>query len=420
MLHSGAIFNVKNYGAVGDGKTYDTAALSAAIDDCHKSGGGTVLLQGGAFLCAPFRLKSDVRLFIDKGAVLLASPRFEDYFDWNPKSADGFMPRNSSACFIFADGENDIAISGEGKIDCNGQAFVREKKDFQFGWRYERIIDNVVPRVVFFTGCKNIDVSDVTLENAPSGWAYWINGSENVRFSNCKIYTSLDYPNNDGVHLNCVSGAVIENCDMRCGDDCVAVRANSSVFKDETKNLPCENVVVRNCRFISYSAAIRLGWINDGVIKNCTFENIQMENSTVGVAIALPDKLRTERSSDEGREYSFVQNITFKKITMDKIYARPIIIRVGLPDATLCRGIENINFSEIHATAIDFPYIAGKPACKIGRINFNDCTFIKLDKSEFTSPKKHGAVIWSNFTEHDGFYLDCADCSFSNVQITEK
>lgn len=415
-----AVIHVKDYGAVADGKAYDTAAIIAAINDCATAGGGKVVLSGGVFLSAPFRLKSGVTLVIEKDAELVASPNFSDYFEWSPKTADGFMPRNSSACFIFADGERDIGICGEGKINCNGEKFVCENENFNFGWRYRRIVDNVMPRVVFFTGCKNVCVSGITLENAPAGWAYFINGCQNVRFSGCKIYTCLDYPNNDGIHLNCVSGAVIENCDLRCGDDCIIVRANNSVFKNQEVNLPSENVVVRDCSLVSYSSAIRLGWINDGVIKNCEFENIKIENSTVGVAIALPDKTREQRSSDEGREYSLMENVSFKKIKMQKIYARPVIIRVGLPDATLCRGIKDVTFSDVYATAIDFPYVAGKPSCKIGRVYFNDCTFIKLEKSEFDCPEKHGAVVWSNFAEHAGLYLDSADCSLSNVRFIEK
>lgn len=412
------IFNVKNYGAVANGKDFDTVAIQAAVDECFNAGGGKVVMDGGTFLSKPFRLKSNVELVIKEDAVLLASPNCDDYFEWNPVTSNGEMPRSYSASFIFADGEENVTISGEGKIDCNGSAFVCENNE-EYGWKFKRISTKTPPRVVFITDCNKVTVKNITLTNAPSGWAYWINGCKNVKFSNCKILTDVDYPNNDGIHLNCVNGAIVENCDLRCGDDCIAVRANNSVYKDETKNLACENIVVRNCKMVSYSSAIRLGWINDGVIRNCRFENIVMDDSTVGIGISLPDKLCAERSFDEGREYSLVQNIVFKNITMNKIFARPVIIRVGLPDATLCKGIENILFENITANAMEFPYIAGKECAKIGPVTMKNCKFVKLPITQFDGYKKHGAYIWSIFSEHNGLYSEYATCKFLNTEFIE-
>ena len=90
-------------------------------------------------------------------------------------------------------------------------------------------------RVVFLIGCQSVLVEDVTMRNQPAGWSYWVCGCEDVHFHRAQIKASVLFPNNDGIHINC-----------------------------------SRNVTVSDCNITSHSGGIRIGWINDGVIRNST------------------------------------------------------------------------------------------------------------------------------------------------------
>ena len=130
-LSAHSAFDVRDFGATGDGTTMDTASIQSAIDKCGESGGGRVVLANGTFLSGSIQLRTGVELHIDSTALLLASPDIADFPEWKDvkhvKSVN--LPRGRNACFIFADEAERISITGDGVIDCNGQYHVKEKTD---------------------------------------------------------------------------------------------------------------------------------------------------------------------------------------------------------------------------------------------------------------------------------------------------
>ena len=384
------IYDVRNYGAVGDGKTLNTAAIQKAIDDCASKNGGTVLLEDGTYMTGSIVLRSNVNLHIEQNAVLLGSPNCGDYPEkQNLKHViSENLPRTRNASMIFAEECENISITGMGKIDCNGTRFVREKQGEWTGWRFERIDAPTPPRVVFFAGCRNIKIEDITMLNQPSGWSYWIHDCDYVVFDKCKILAEVRYPNNDGIHINSSRNVTVSNCDIVTGDDCIVVRANN---RSLAENKVCEKVTVTNCNLTSYSGGIRIGWISDGVIKNCTFSNLVMTDTVIGISIVLPD---FSKVPDRGREYTLIENLLFNNIVMDKIYGRPIKIYIGQTDGTRCEAIRNIYFSKVVASGLEFPYLCGRKDNKIRNIYFNDCRFECLSDEELPNFRQHGAADW--------------------------
>ena len=384
------IYDVRNYGAVGDGKTLNTAAIQKAIDDCASKNGGTVLLEDGIYMTGSIILRSNVNLHIEQNAVLLGSPNCGDYPEkQNLKHViSENLPRTRNASMIFAEECENISITGMGKIDCNGTRFVREKQGEWTGWRFERIDAPTPPRVVFFAGCRNIKIEDITMLNQPSGWSYWIHDCDYVVFDKCKILAEVRYPNNDGIHINSSRNVTVSNCDIVTGDDCIVVRANN---RSLAENKVCEKVTVTNCNLTSYSGGIRIGWISDGVIKNCTFSNLVMTDTVIGISIVLPD---FSKVPDRGREDTLIENLLFNNIVMDKIYGRPIKIYIGQTDGTRCEAIRNIYFSKVVASGLEFPYLCGRKDNKIRNIYFNDCRFECLSDEELPNFRQHGAADW--------------------------
>lgn len=373
---------------------YATALIQSAIDSLAALGGGRVALSSGTYLVTPIEIKSGINLHLEYGATLLASPKLEDYPDRT--DARHFdteaLPRWRNIALVFADEARDVSITGKGVIDGNGTHHIRKKLGPNGnGWPFERIAParESLPRLVFFAGCTNVLVQGVTMTNQPAGWGYWVHDCDRVQFKDCTIVNDVRYPNNDGIHVNCSRDVFISGCHIEAGDDAVVVRANSRSLKE---NKACERVVVTDCDLRSWSSAVRIGWVNDGTMRDCAFTRLRIWDSSNGIGCYLPQYKYVVNSNDYGREATLVQDFWCDDITMDQVYGNPVYFKVPAADPDVhLSGFRDIRFRNLHARALAGPYFR---ECDRREIHFEDCSFEVCPQSAFPGdPKQHGYVL---------------------------
>ena len=274
-------FDVRQFGAAGDGVAKDTKAVQAAIDAAAANGGGRVLVPAGTYLCGTIYLKDNIPLHLETGATILGSPDKADY------NADDFCEQNavfanehvSGAHLVVAVEKRNIAITGNGAIDGNRQAFFNEVVDwtddlFKLGeWRPGQMI--------FICECQNVALDGVSMNNAPF-WTCFLHGCDDVRVSDLHIWNDYRTPQGDGLDIDCCRRVVVTNCNISSGDDSITLRGSAKRLKDKTRI--CKDVTISNCVLRSRADAIRLG-VGNAMVKDCTISNIVIYGTRTGICI---------------------------------------------------------------------------------------------------------------------------------------
>jgi len=291
LISSTAEFDVKHFGARGDGVTLDTAALQKAIDACAQNGGGTVRLSPGRYLSGTLFLKTRVTLHLDAGATLLGSTGLEDYPSTISKIRS-YTDNYTERSLIFGEHLEQISLQGRGVIDGQGGAF---KGPYKVRPYLMRIID-----------CRDVLVRDLTLIDSPM-WVQHYLACDGVRIDGI-IVRSRCNSNNDGIDIDGCERVRISNCDIQSGDDAIVLKS--------TLNRPCRNVVVTNCILSSDCNAFKLGTESNGGFENIVLSNCAMYNTRLaGIALEEVDGGGLDR-------------VNISNVTMDKVNC-PIFIRLG-------------------------------------------------------------------------------------------
>lgn len=322
--------------------TRDTEAIQQAIDSCFEQGGGTVLVPEGIYLITPIRLRSNVRLHLEKGATLLGSPNHEDYPEWQSERFLAERSPYNAKYLIIAEAEENISITGEGVIDGQAGAHYGPANEGSSWWS---VIDKTTRpgRMIWFALCRNIRIEGIFAKDAPA-WTFWMLGCESVVFHKVTIRTPYQAINTDGIDIDCCRDVSITNCDIRTGDDAVVLRAKERIFLEEDAPT-CEMVHVENCLLASNCQAIRLSYIRDGIIRNVTMNNLTIYDTRRGIICQVPSPEETpENRTDIPRgEGPVVENISFTNIRIEAL--QPLWFY--LSDTGWARRFSNIRFENL-------------------------------------------------------------------------
>jgi len=217
-------FNVRSFGAAGDGVRSDTEAINKTIQAAHDAGGGTVLVPAGKYVSGTIHLLDNVTFWIDAGATILGTKNLADY-RW-PQGG-----REWDGAIILANGVHNVALMGRGTI--NGQNLNNPRGE-------ERIRG---PHAILFNNSKDILVRDITIKDA-GNYSLILRSCERVNIDNVTAFNGYD-----GINMHDVRSATISNSRLYTGDDALA-------------GAYWENVTVTNCILNSSCNAIRVGGRN--------------------------------------------------------------------------------------------------------------------------------------------------------------
>lgn len=258
----GSDYNILDFGASSDTLVVSTKAINAAIDSCHKQGGGRVVIPAGKFKSGTIFLKDNVELHFANGAYLYAS---EDYTDFpiQPKAAyRSLKDAGGWSALIYAVGAKNISITGKGVIDGRGKG----RKGRVSGVAGDA---NGRPRNILFISCKDVHVSGVSMWNAAI-WNQHYLDCEDVTVDNIKVFNHCN-GNNDGIDIDGCRRFILSNSVIDSDDDGIVLKS--------TGTAPCEDVIISNCIVSSFANAIKCGTESTGGYKNIVISDCVVKPS---------------------------------------------------------------------------------------------------------------------------------------------
>ena len=264
------VFDVHDFGAVGDGRTEDTAAIQHAIEAAAKAGGrARVLLRAGrSYLTGPLRLAGGIDLHLAGDAHLLVSV-----------DPGGYDPVRQSA--LWADGADGLSISGTGTIDGRSAEFM-DHYDHENEWWIPKPFR---PRLLVIENSADIVLRDLTFRNAPS-WTVHLLGCRRVLVDHVTIANQLDVPNCDGIDPDHCQDVEIRNCHITCGDDAIVIKTT----RGHDHYGPSHNIRVHDCVLATQDSGLKIGTETCQDIYDVRFERCRILTGCRGLCIQLRDE----------------------------------------------------------------------------------------------------------------------------------
>jgi polygalacturonase len=288
-------FPITDYKAVGDGKTDCTESFRAAIENCHLEGGGRVLVPAGTYLTGPIHLKSRVNLHLVKGATILFTTNKSAYLPvvftrFECTEVMSYSPP------IYALGQTDIAITGEGTLDGQGSAWhawlgqwgADVRLSVEMGDKDVPVAERVFgeghklrPNFIQPVRCKNVLIEGVKVINSPM-WTLNPVYCTNVIIRGVTVETKG--PNTDGCDPDSCKDVWIKDCVFNNGDDCIAIKSGRD-HDGRRVNIPSENIVIQDCRFAAGHGGVTMGSETAGGVRNVFAERCHFDSPNLDMAM---------------------------------------------------------------------------------------------------------------------------------------
>ena len=357
-------FNVRDYGATGDGNSLDSPAINRAIDAAATAGGGTVLVGAGTYLSGSIRLKSNIHLLVDAGATILGAPQnLNAYDETEPYTFGGYQ--DGGHCYfhnslIWGENLTNVSISGNGMI--HGGALARNDDLLNRMCGHDRWETPDKPATEVFKPvrlgnkaialklCKNVLIRDVTIFHG-GHFAILTTGCDNLTVDNVTMDT-----NRDGIDIDCCRNSMVSNCRVNApGDDAICPKSTFALGR----TVITENLTITNCQVCGFkegtlldgtmvpvkngNGRIKFGTESSGGFRNCAVSNCTFRGCR-GLALEEVDG-------------GILENITINNISMMDAQTYAIYIVTGnrnrTPGLTTVSRMKNILISNVVATGVD-------------------------------------------------------------------
>ncbi|MGF7232320.1 glycoside hydrolase family 28 protein [Arachidicoccus sp.] len=345
--------NIKTLNAKGDGQFLNTVIINKAIAQISASGGGVVLIPGGVWLTGPLEMKSNVNLHLNRDAIVLFT-KDKDQYHLTEGDYEGHRAvRNESP--IYGENLENVAITGRGVIDGNGDVWRSVKKSkltpdqwndlLQYGgilsenkqtWYpsasylkgnntkdagyiqsgkslsdYTGMKDFFRPNLLVLKNCKNVLLENATFQNSPA-WCLHLLMCENLSIKEVNIKNPAYAQNGDGMDIESCKNVLIEGNTLTCGDDGICIKSGRDAFGRE-RGMPTENVIVRGNVVYHAHGGFVIGSEMSGGANNI----FVYDNSFMGTENGL--RFKTTRGRGGIVSNIYISNIFMKDIQSDAI-----------------------------------------------------------------------------------------------------